>query len=51
MIPRATRLPAFLVALGAVLACTASGQTEQAPLNTLTEAERADGWRLLFDGR
>jgi hypothetical protein len=51
MIPRATRLPAFLFALGAVLACTASGQTEQAPLNTLTAAERADGWRLLFDGR
>ena len=36
-----------------VLLClqTACGGQAQAPMNTLTPAEVADGWTLLFDGR
>jgi hypothetical protein len=33
-----------------MLACAPTITTEPAALNTLTAAERADGWRLLFDG-
>jgi hypothetical protein len=36
------------VCLGLAPACAAPAQ---APLNTLTDAERAAGWRLLFDGK
>jgi hypothetical protein len=38
---------AFLVAL----ASTVFAQSVQAPLNTLTTAEKEQGWRLLFDGK
>ncbi len=46
---------AFLLGLTIALACAAgcasARREEQVPSNTLTERERADGWRLLFDGR
>ncbi len=51
MIRQDPRFLPFLVALGAGLACAASGQREQDAMNTLTAAERDQGWRLLFDGR
>jgi hypothetical protein len=41
---------ALLLAPAALHARQAAA-TPDRPLNTLTEAERADGWRLLFDGR
>jgi alpha-3'-ketoglucosidase len=37
-----------LAALGVILAGVAAAQ--EPPINTLTAKERADGWRLLFDG-
>jgi hypothetical protein len=40
----------FVSLLTAVLSCAVYGQPGQAP-NTLTAAERAAGWRLLFDGK
>jgi hypothetical protein len=43
----------FLIAaacLPLVLASTARSQSEP-PINTLTPAEKADGWQLLFDGQ
>jgi len=53
---RTSRLKrSFLIALFLALAIACSGRTsagnmDQAP-NTLTAAERAAGWKLLFDGR
>jgi hypothetical protein len=59
---RSVSRSAFLgIALIAVLACapepeatdepaTAESTLQEAPPNTLTEQERRDGWRLLFDG-
>ena len=38
-------LPAFLL-----LGCATSGTAQRAPVNALTDAERRDGWILLFDG-
>lgn len=43
------RLFSVSLALAGVLACAL--QAEDAPLNQLTEAEKAAGWRLLFDGK
>jgi hypothetical protein len=40
-----------LLAGGAAALLMATGITAQQPMNTLTEAERAAGWTLLFDGR
>jgi len=40
------------LALGlSVVACTGAAQQTGPGMNTLTEAERAAGWRLLFDGK
>ena len=41
--------PILLVVLLSIAACTVRPTDAQAP-NQLTAAERADGWRLLFDG-
>ncbi len=51
MTRRAMPFVPFLLALTAHAACTASGQIEQDTTNTLTAEERAEGWRLLFDGQ
>lgn len=45
----ATLLCATLVCVA--LAVFAATESKSAPLNTLTDAERAAGWRLLFDGK
>src|SRR3990170_1694326 len=34
-----------------LLVTTACASAQSAPVNQLTDAERAAGWRLLFDGR
>lgn len=50
------RAPTFITGLGliaALSACSRGGDTSsagEAPLNTLTPADRAAGWRSLFDG-
>ncbi len=57
------RVTVLVMSAGAAAACAgpANGEPatdgdapaaldQEAPLNTLTEAERADGWELLFDG-
>lgn len=45
----------FAAAAAAAAACTRQApqrsNAEQSPVSTLTEADRAAGWRLLFDGR
>ena len=41
----------WLVAAFAVLSCANPQDTEYAAPNTLTKAEIADGWKLLFDGK
>ncbi len=47
-----TMVLAFLVAGGlGVLGASAQTRPSTSPPNTLTDAERAAGWRLLFDGR
>jgi len=47
-----TMMLAFLVAGGlGVLGASAQTRPSTSPPNTLTDAERAAGWRLLFDGR
>src|SRR5688500_5754938 len=43
-------LPAFILT-AAVIAQQAEPAKPAAPLNTLTDAEKADGWILLFDGK
>jgi hypothetical protein len=39
----------IVVAIGVILAGMAAAQ--EPPINTLTAKEKADGWRLLFDGK
>jgi hypothetical protein len=53
VIPRCSvpRLPALVVAAAAFLLATQAFGAEGPAPNTLTDAERAEGWRLLFDGR
>jgi hypothetical protein len=41
----------FLVASAVAACATANGTVTQAQMNTLTDAQRAEGWKLLFDGR
>ncbi len=50
MTRRATLFLSLALALTGGAACGASGEREQDAMNTLTAAERAQGWRLLFDG-
>lgn len=50
MTQRATRFLPLVFGLTAGGACAASVQTEQDAMNMLTAQERAEGWRLLFDG-
>src|SRR5688572_11018602 len=44
------RLPRTVLALAALAVFTATTALSAEP-NTLTESERAAGWKLLFDGR
>lgn len=44
-----TRISIFQVALFALVASTA--EALEVPANTLTDAERRSGWKLLFDGK
>ena len=39
------------VSVGALAVLLAGGRVAAGPVNQLTDAERADGWRLLFDGK
>lgn len=49
---RPFRLLSLLLVLTLVVSISASGrQTAGAPPNTLTEKEKLEGWKLLFDGR
>ena len=41
----------WLIAAFTILSCTNPQETEYAAPNTLTQAEIADGWKLLFDGK
>jgi hypothetical protein len=41
----------FLLSTLLALSFSAALQAEDAPLNTLTDAEKKDGWKLLFDGK
>jgi hypothetical protein len=46
------RLATALLAAIAVAACaTSNGNVTEAQVNTLTQAQQAEGWKLLFDGR
>jgi 3-keto-disaccharide hydrolase len=45
------RHPSVLAMTAACLLAAAAGRASDPPPNTLTEAERAAGWRLLFDGK
>jgi hypothetical protein len=46
------RLAIAITAAVAVAACaTSNGAVTETPINTLSQAEQAAGWKLLFDGR
>jgi len=47
--PLPSRKPLRLILLAALALCPSGSRGEQAP-NTLSEAERRSGWKLLFDG-
>jgi hypothetical protein len=47
----ALRLSFAALALLAVLGLAGAGHAGESPPNTLTEKEKADGWKLLFDGK
>lgn len=49
--PTHTRASAFLASLFALTACTTAQTPATTPLNALTSAEQAAGWKLLFDGK
>lgn len=51
MNPRPAALLLTLAWLSSTVASGADSQAGSGPPNTLSEAERAAGWRLLFDGR
>src|SRR5437764_8740745 len=46
---RTSRRPHPMTLPTLTLALLVAGQAD--PLNTLTESEKADGWKLLFDGK
>lgn len=46
-----TRSIQIVSAFAVCLACTTSLVAEDAPVNTLTDAEKAAGWKLLFNGK